>query len=461
MKTSSVRCGMMNASALRLDAPYYLNEAVAYYSGLKKCPYELTTVGNVCERVFFGNIFSRNFVADEQHGVSYLRASEIRKADLRDGDLFLAKRQAEKLGYLRLQKGWILVTCSGSLGCCVYADSRFNGLLGTHDLIRIVPLSGGKLAAEVLFAFLASKYGYATLTHSQYGSVILHTNPEQVRTIKLPILPKAKQKTIQNLIEESVRLREEGECAINKAMCIFDDQLLSRRLPRICRVDVSRIGDIKKYGIRFDSQFVIGNKLFKEQFGKERVTFKPLSDFAKEIYIGGRDKRIYTQTGVTFLTTSATLQANPAMSARTISKRNPGLDTLIVRKDNILVSRSGTVDTVGHVAIVGADIADVAVSDDAIRVVVDDEKISPYYLYCYLRTKVAKSNMEHLAFGSAILHVNEPLVGELMIPVLDKKLRNEITMLGRTYRECFALAALKENEAIDAVEAEIESWQGV
>ena len=38
---------------------------------------------------------------------------------------------------------------------------------------------------------------------------------------------------------------------------------------------------------------------------------------------------------------------------------------------------------------------------------------------------------------------------------------NEITMLGRTYRECFALAALKENEAIDAVEAEIESWQGV
>ncbi len=460
MKTTSVKSAAMFSASSRMDAPYYLNEAVAYYAGLEKCPYDVTNVRDESERVFFGNIFSRRFVATSDHGMPYLRASEIQKADLCDGNLYLAKEQANELSNLQLKKGWILVTCSGSLGSCVFSDARFEKLIGTHDLIRIVPRRR-HLSPEALFAFLASKYGYATLTHSQYGSVILHTNPEQVQSIRVPVFPDEIQERVSELIDKAVTLRESGDAAITAALEIFNSYLKAKPLPRVMMIGGDSASGIESRNIRFDAQFVLGTKKLREEFEREKVSFRPLVDFTTSIFIGNRGKRIYTKKGIAFLTTSAALQANPMRSARTISRRNPGLESFIVHRDDILISRSGTVDTVGHVSIVGDDIAETAVSDDAIRVVIDSRRISPYYVYAYLRTKLAKSNLEHLAYGSAILHINEPLVGGLLIPILPKHAMQQVVELSRSYKEMYARAASHENEAIDMVEREIESWQEV
>ena len=455
MKATSVKSATVFSAAGRMDAPFYLNDAVAYYAGLEKCPYGLTTVGESSKDVFFGNIFSRCFVKDADHGVPYLRASEIQKADLNGGGLFLSKKQASQLDYLRLKRDWILVTCSGTLGKCVYADARYEQFIGTHDLIRIVP-GGGNVLPGVLYSFLASRFGFATLTHSQYGSVILHTNPEQVRSIKLPVFPKALQRKVHEKIMESARWREEADAALKKAVRLFERESRQKGLASKSRTGIVTIGRVLATSRRFDARYQIGTTLLDAEKANNDFEQKPIASIARKIYIPDRGRRVYSRRGVPFISSSDVLYANPIRSARTLSNNTLGLDILTAHFNDILVSRSGTI---GNVAIVGHNLNGVAISDDSLRIVVDTEKISPEYVFCYLKTKHARSYLDSIAYGSVIIHVNEAFVGAMTMPMFKGKVYDSIVEDIGEYKEKLATAADFENEAIDMVEREIESWQ--
>lgn len=438
-----------------MDAPFYLNDAVAYYASLEKCPYELTTVGEAAKDVFFGNIFSRCFVKDADHGVPYLRASEIQKADLNGGGLFLSKKQAAQLGYLRLKRDWILVTCSGTLGKCVYADSRYEQFIGTHDLIRIVP-NGGNILPGALYSFLTSRFGFATLTHSQYGSVILHTNPEQVRAIRLPVFPRVLQRMVHEKIMESARLREEADAALKRAVALFEREMKQCGLKRGAMTGRVTRQNIAASWNRLDAHYQLGRQWIdaeKANCTAEQVT---IASVAKRMFLAQRGKRTYVKNGIPFLSSSNMMLFNAKRESKPISKATVGLKTMIVHEDDILISCDGTV---GNVIIVGHDLEGSAVSHHALRLIVDEGKISPLYVFCYLKTHHARSSVNAMAYGSVIITINDVFVGTMTMPVFKGKVYDSIVADIGEYKEKLATAADFENEAIDMVEREIESWQ--
>lgn len=455
MKTSSIRSASMRRYSSRLDAPFYLNDAVSYYSGLKKCPYELTSVADESSHVFFGNIFSRNFVKDAEHGIPYLRASEILKADLASGGLYLSKTQATKLPHLRLKRGWILVTCSGSLGNCALADARFEQFIATHDLIRIVP-EKNKLESGVLYAFLASRYGYATLTHSQYGSVILHTNPDQVGRIQIPVFTSRFQKRVHEQIVDAARLREEADAALKRAVSKFENESGLNGLDQGCVTSRIGIQAIVRKSRRLDSLYQIWTNKLDRDITDSHQEAIPISKIA-ELFLCQRGQRVYIRNGIPFLSTAEMGLFNAVRNADCISKHTVGISDMIVNEDDLLVSCDGTT---GNVIIVGHDMAGIAVSHGALRIRVDEKQLSPYYVFCFLRTKFAQSYMRASSYGSVIQHINDKLVGKMKIPILPRKSYSQIVSLISDYKDKLAKAADLENEAIDAVEAEIESWQG-
>ena len=56
-----------------------------------KLPYGNVHIKNVVEKVFLGNIFSRIFVKDKEHGIPYLSASDTVLADLNTNRFFIQK----------------------------------------------------------------------------------------------------------------------------------------------------------------------------------------------------------------------------------------------------------------------------------------------------------------------------------------------------------------------------------
>lgn len=457
MNTTVIKSGAIFSASGRMDAPYYLNDAVAYYVGLEKCPYELTTVGEASNDVFFGNIFSRCFVKDVEHGVPYLRASEIQKADLNVGGLFLSKKQASQLGYLRPKRDWILVTCSGTLGKCVYTDARYEHFIATHDLIRIVPRER-KVLPGVLYAFLSSKFGFATLTHSQYGSVILHTNPEQVKSIRLPVFPITVQRKVHEKIVESARLREESDTALKRAVTLFEHESSLNEYPSGCIVSKITYSDVMDNGRRLDAKCQLGVHALDDEMNKIGCKRVLISDVCKDIFIAQRGRRVYVKKGIPFLSTAEMGLFNPYRHSTNISPFTVGIREMVVHEDDILVSCDGTT---GRAVIVGHDMSGMAVSHGALRLIVDPDKISPKYLFCFLRSSYAKSYMEVSSYGSVIQHINDKIVGSMTMPVFKGKVYDSIVADIGEYKEKLAGAADLENEAIDIVEREIESWQGV
>ena len=224
MKTGIINIKSVSNTGLRIDPSLHLSEGVKVRSDLTKVPYQLVKVSDCASRIFYGNIFSRCFVKSKEFGVTYLAASDTVLANIETGR-YLSKKQADQLNYLMLDKDWILVTCSGTLGNVTYTNKLFRNKIATHDLIRIVP-SNEIVKKGCLYAFLAGKYGYNQITQSQFGGVVKHINEKQTGSILLPKFPEDFQIEVDNLIQESARLREEASEALEKAKKIIVDYSL-------------------------------------------------------------------------------------------------------------------------------------------------------------------------------------------------------------------------------------------
>lgn len=199
--------------AFRFDPSLHLSEGLQVREVLANAPHGLLTINDVTEKVFLGNIFSRVFVKDKEHGRTYLAASDTVLANIETGR-YLSNKQSNQLKHLWLQKDWILVTCSGTLGNVTYTNSTFEDKIATHDLIRIVP-NDKHILKGVVYAFLAGKYGYYQITQSQFGGVVKHTNDKEVGKIIIPNFPESFQQEVNELIQESARLREEAAEALS------------------------------------------------------------------------------------------------------------------------------------------------------------------------------------------------------------------------------------------------------
>ena len=108
---------------------------------------------------------------------------------------------------------------------------------------------------------------------------------------------------------------------------------------------------------------------------------------------------------------------------------------------------------------VGNVLSGSAISEHALRLVIDNDKIAPEYVYCYLNTQQGKRLMECSAYGSVIITLNEDYVGNILLPILDKTEMGIITDKMKEHSEKIDDATIKENQAISLVEKEIESWQ--
>lgn len=428
----------------RIDPSYHLSESIKLKKQLLGSPYTLTTVGEKSEDVFLGNIFTRVFVKGAEHGVPYIAASDMTKSSV-DSGKFISKKQAKRLKRLMLDSGWILISCSGTLGNVVYTNDLFKNTFATHDLIRLIP-DNKKLLSGFLYAYLASKYGYTLLTQSGFGGVVKHINSEHVANIPVPIFPESKQQEIHNLIVESANLRVEANQLLEEAIAYFD-RLLENG-------DIVTVGtiSIKNMRNRFDSYSVLENNTIDTIIGNYPIEWIPIKSISEKIFIGPRSKRNYVTKGIPFLSGSELQKANPTKVEKFLSFKDAA--PFIVNRDWVLITRSGTI---GNVSYIFPVLDRYGATDDAIRVVVkSNSKITSKYLYAFLASKFGKKCIQKDIFGSVIQHINEEQLGNILMPIFDI---DKIERLIEKYCLFMNKAIIKENQAISFVEKEIESWQ--
>lgn len=386
----------------------------------------------------------------------------------------LSKKQADALSYLRVRSGWILISCSGSaaLGSVALANERHEQMIATHDLIRFVPQERN-LKVGVIFAFLRSKYGKTTLTHSQYGSCILHIIPDHVKSIQIPVFPAAFQKKVHERIMESARLREEADAEEKEADRKLLDYTRLRPLtpegynyfgPRSSRRTIStfslKIGSVTELSI---NAFNYSERMRKTvDYVRSTCETIPLSETLSGggFFSTGSFPRMELDSPKSLLLINQSDIFNARLTGKKIARRGVKAKSLVEYGEVIIagVGTLGETESFCRVVFANESLVGQLISGEFIRMKTTD-KIPPGYLYAWLHSDYGFRMIRSTQAGTKLCRPIQKLLLLMPVPVLGSSQMNEINQLVLTSQTKRARAADLENEAIDMVEREIESWQ--
>jgi restriction endonuclease S subunit len=457
MKSLVIKNSWFLESDIRLDASYHLSGGPLAKLKISRSPHQLTKLSSECLKIFSGNIFKRAYVNGPMYGWPYLTGSDMVKADIESGK-FLSKKHTTQADNLMIYKNWILISCSGTLGNCVFTNENFEGKIGTHDLIRVIP-NERNLLKGCLFAFLSSKFGYSLLTQSSYGGVIKHIEPHHIEDINIPVFPSDFQVKINDLINSSAELRVKATKLKKEAHQIFEKHItLQSRSKNAGVLSSKKIAN--NYHIRFDSSHYLNIEEPENELSKSVNNSVRLGEIVeRKMFTAQRGKRNYIgPNGIRFLSTTDISEANPLLVDKYLSWKTIGLETLIVKKNWILISSSGQ-DILGSAYMVDNTYANCAVNQHSIRVIVDERKISSYYVFGFLSLPNVKEYIRSGIYGSAVLTIDENFLKNLLLPMLDNIKMENIIQLMKLSTESFEQACFLEKEAIELVEKEIQSWE--
>lgn len=191
---------------------------------------------------------------------------------------------------------------------------------------------------------------------------------------------------------------------------------------------------IRELGCRLDAPpFVSGaleaRKTLEALKVRKDLLYELTRDGIQGIYHAGREGRTWVDSpeyGVRFLGSSdiqsADLSHLPLMSKKQIA-RTP---RFIVREGWTLITRSGTI---GRTAYCRPDMDGLACSEHVMRVVPDESKVPPGYLYAFVSSEFGIPIVVSGTYGSIIQSIEPQHIATLPVPRFGKDLENRVNIL--------------------------------
>lgn len=188
----------------RLDGSYHSPLAAAV-RGLVKDTGKFDLLGRLA-RVSIPGRFKRIYVAKE-HGIPLLQGSHIslnRPLDMG----YLSRSAHTDIAKWQIQPGWVLMSCSGTIGRTMLAPDQLADWAASQHIARII--ADDPDVAAYLSVFLGTPYGQAQVLRGVHGGVIDEIAPREIESIHVPLPNDDTLLLIANLAREASTLRWEA-----------------------------------------------------------------------------------------------------------------------------------------------------------------------------------------------------------------------------------------------------------
>lgn len=153
-----------------------------------------------------------------------------------------------------------------------------------------------------------------------------------------------------------------------------------------------------------------------------------LQQCVKNIFKGNIFKRVYVdneKNGFPFLTASDMMKAD-LRGGKYISKKYSDVNHLRLKKEWILISRSGTL---GNTVYTNEDFEGFIGTDDLIRIEPNDSKLSSGFLYAYLSSKYGYGLLTQSGYGGVVQHIEPHHIENLPVPIFPEEKQQQIHQL--------------------------------
>ena len=469
MKTLTTQSTWFRESDLRLDASYHLSDGPITKKILDSSPYKVTTLQEESKEIFLGKIFKRTYVSSPERGFPYLTASDMVKTDINTGK-FISKEYTKQIDRLRIEKGWILVSCSGTLGNTVFTNEDFEGKIGTHDLIRVIP-SEANTRKGYLYAYLASKYGKALLTQSSYGGVVQHIEPHHIEHLPVPVLPEAKQQEIHDLITAAADLRVEANGLLEKQRATLKQEAgLADLTPneyeyfgnhsdkRQVSTFARSINEVSAASI---NAFNYSRRVERIEARVKQNKWFPLADCLDHngFFSSGSFRRLELNSPTSIKLINQSDIFNTVKHGKLLARRYVKANKL-AEYGEVLIAGVGTLgenETFCRAIFANEELENQLISGEFIRMKTNDS-VPSGYLFAWLSSDYGFRLIRKTQSGTKLCRPIPALLAKLPVPILAESLMKEIDTEVKKAHAWMYEALSKELEAILLVETEIESW---
>ena len=469
MKATAVRVGTSNGTP-RFDAGFHLSDGVRARQILLRSPYPRVSVGSVTKDIFNWTRGRRTYVFDRNRGTPFLGGATMLKSDLSDVK-FISNLYTPDLNASILKRDWTLISCSGTIGKTVYSTRIHEGMAASQHVMRVV--ANERISNGMLYAFFASRIGYALLTQGSYGSVIDELSPSYIKSLQIPVFPDPFQRNVHEKIMESARLREEADAEEKIAtQKLFDYS----KLRKLTSEDYNYFGPrsfkrkISSFSMRFSAMTRLSINAFNysERMRKTvdyvRSTCEtiPLSAalLGGGFFSTGSFPRLELDSPKSLLLINQSDIFNARLTGKKIARRGVKAKSLVEYGEVIIagVGTLGESESFCRVVFANESLVGQLISGEFIRMKTN-EKIPSGYLYAWLHSDYGFRMIRSTQAGTKLCRPIQKLLLQMPVPVLRKSQMSEINQIVLAAQTKRAKAARLENEAIDIVEREIESWQ--
>lgn len=450
----------------RLDGGYYTAEVNAALRAVNDCGFEVQPLDRLTQSLWYPGRFKRIYAKKREDGTPFLTASEMLQFMPNSTDFLTNNTSAVEI--CRVQKGWMLVTRSGTVGRCVLVGERLVKFAITDDAIRV---QAREVPIGYLYAYLSSRIGQVLISKDQYGSAIKHLEPHHLAGVSVPLLPEEIQAEIHAEIMRAYALRDKANALLDEA-----DKLLHERLglphfdeslvpylpaPATPRLPANRpkMPYPKAFSIRaselsdrFDASFhvPIARTAIKLLHNGNYQPIQ-LGQITNDIIVAPRFKRIYVpkEYGIPFLQGSHLPQMRPYDLKYLSRTKQKNLERWIIRKGWVLVTCSGTI---GRVGLVSSYMDKWAASQHLLRIIPDYNQGHPGYIAAFLMSPYVQHQLTAKIYGGVVDELTEEDTRAIWIPGAPLEVQAEIgERLVQAFEKKDEASAIEQN-AIHKVE---------
>lgn len=377
---------------------------------------------------------------------------------------YLSELTDTDINLLRVKKGQILLTCSGTIGNCTLVSDTLNDKIFSHDLIRINPKND--IDKGYIYAFLKTKIGRVLINTNNYGAVISHIEPVHLNEVFIPNPPPIIKTRINDLIMLSFKLRDQSNDMLEQAEKLMYDEL---QLPPIDKLNLTNFDE--EYGMRntsvklselknrFEGSYhlpIVKSILELYRNNADEVTVVGDKRVSDEVFLPGRFTRVYVEEGqgTVFFGGKQLLNLDPSISEKYLSTKMHSdrlNQQLKLQENSILISRSGTI---GKISLVPKHWVGWAASEDLIRIF--PAKDMAGYLFVYLNSDYGQVLTKRFVYGSVQDHIEDIHTIQIEVPLLkEKAVQDKINSLALQANELRYKAYKLEQEAISIMNKDV------
>lgn len=423
---------------LRIDAEYYEPSYIKAESKILRKGVKFYFLNPI---ILHPTEIKRIYVDDEEDGIEMVMAQNIRNNELDFSQKFIMPESVKKiLRKNKLRKFDILMTRTGANYGQTAPFLEDKEMYASADCL-IIRINNGNILHLFLSTYFNTEYGQTLIKRVAYGLAQPHIAPSGIKSVAIPIPSDTFQKFIEKLVLKAYEERQKAEQLYKQAEEILLEELgLENWEPKIKKIKLGKkeFEEEENISIRMLSEVINTDRMdaeywepeYDEFFNKlkKKVTLKPIKEFLiskilKGIEVGSEN---YREKGIPFIRVSNMTKFGIVERDQKYISEEFYLelkDKFEPKEGEVLLTKDATP---GIAYVLKENIKGI-IASGIVRLKV--KNIEKEYLALVINSIIGQIQILKEGGGSIISHWKPSQIENLLIPVLNSKIQQEISHL--------------------------------